>query len=79
YGVNIMAIEEIAKQLRLRNIGGIIVVDFLRVDEEDQNKMMTLLKNKEKTDPRLQVGGFTKLGLVELQRKKAGLPLSKVI
>ena len=79
FEVNVMAIEELAKQLRLRNIGGIIVVDFLRVPEEDQKRMMTLLKEKEKTDPRLQVGGFTKLGLFELQRKKAGLPLSELI
>ncbi|MDP4550448.1 ribonuclease E/G [Alkalihalobacillus macyae] len=79
YEVNVLAIEEITRQLRLRNIGGLIVVDFLRVDKQDQRKLLTLLRNKEKEDPRLKVGGFTNLGLFEMQRKKAGLPLSSLI
>ncbi|MBN8208458.1 ribonuclease E/G [Bacillus sp. NTK071] len=79
YEVNVLAIEEITRQLRLRNISGLIVVDFLRVDEQDQRKLVTLLKSKEKEDPRLKVGGFTKLGLFEMQRKKAGLPLSSIV
>ncbi|WP_347549423.1 ribonuclease E/G [Pseudalkalibacillus hwajinpoensis] len=78
YAVNIAAIDEIARQIRLRNIGGMIVIDFLRVEREDQAILFELMKSKETNDPRLQVVGFTKLGLFELQRKKAGLPLSKI-
>ncbi len=77
--VNIMAIDEIARQLRLRNIGGMIIVDFLRVDEKERDVLLTQMKKKEKADKRLKVGGFTRLGLFEMQRKKAGLPLSKLI
>ena len=79
YEVNVLAIEEITRQLRLRNISGLIVVDFLRVDKQDQRKLLALLKSKEKEDPRLKVGGFTNLGLFEMQRKKAGIPLSYLI
>ena len=79
FEVNVMAIDEIAKQLRLRNIGGMIIVDFLRVDEKDRQTLFAQMKQKEKTDKRLKVGGFTRLGLFEIQRKKAGLPLSKLI
>jgi ribonuclease G len=79
FEVNLMAIDEIAKQLRLRNIGGMIIVDFLRVDEKERQTLFAQMKKKENTDKRLKVAGFTKLGLFEMQRKKAGLPLSKLI
>lgn len=79
YEVNVLAIEEITRQIRLRNLSGLIVVDFLRVDKQDQRKLLTLLRNKEKEDPRLKVGGFTNLGLFEMQRKKGGLPLSSLM
>ncbi|WP_273850941.1 ribonuclease E/G [Guptibacillus spartinae] len=77
--VNMMAIDEIARQLRLRNTGGMIIVDFLRVDEKEREALLIQMKKKEKADKRLKVGGFTRLGLFEMQRKKAGLPLSKLI
>lgn len=79
FEVNMMAIDEIARQLRLRNIGGMIIVDFLRVDEKERDALLSHLKKKEKADKRLKLGGFTRLGLFEMQRKKAGLPLSKLI
>lgn len=79
FEVNRLAVDEIAKQLRLRNISGMIVVDFLRVEKEEQQNLHALMKSKEETDKRLKVGGFTKLGLFEMQRKKSGLPLSHFV
>ncbi|MFP3339122.1 ribonuclease E/G, partial [Micrococcus sp. SIMBA_131] len=67
FEVNLMAIDEIAKQLRLRNIGGMIIVDFLRVDEKERQTLFAQMKKKENTDKRLKVAGFTKLGLFEMQ------------
>ncbi|RKD33213.1 Rne/Rng family ribonuclease, partial [Thermohalobacter berrensis] len=69
---NIEAAKEIAKQLRLRNIGGIIIIDFIDMKkEEDENEVLECLKNELKKDKtKTTVLGITKLGLVEMTRKK---------
>lgn len=70
--VNQEATVEIAKQLRLRNIGGIIVIDYIDMeDEKDRKNIMKLLINELKKDrSKTQVMGFTKLDLLEMTRKK---------
>lgn len=79
---NCEAAEEIAVQLRLRDIGGIVIIDFIDMDREaDRNLVLQTLKNAMREDHiRSHVFGFTHLGLVELTRKKpdgaSGIPSS---
>ena len=79
--INLVAASEIAKQLRLRNISGIIIVDFINMeDEEDTLALVKALKGHLANDkvPTTFVG-VTKLQLVELTRKKIRKPLSETL
>ena len=69
--VNEEATIEIAKQLRLRDIGGIIIVDYIDMEkEQDKQNILALMKKELKNDrSKTQVEGFTKLDLMELTRK----------
>ena len=69
--VNKEATIEIAKQLRLRDIGGIIIIDYIDMrEEESKKKIVDLLKEELKKDrAKTQVEGFTKLNLMEMTRK----------
>lgn len=71
YKVNSEATIEIAKQLRLRDIGGIIMIDYIDMkNPENKEKIEELLKEELKKDrSKTQVEGFTKLDLMELTRK----------
>jgi ribonuclease E len=71
---NMEAAEEIAKQLRLRDIGGIIVIDFIDMEiRENRQKVVTAFRSalaRDKT--RTQVFDISDLGLVEMTRKRIG-------
>ncbi len=72
FQVNMEAAEEIALQIRLRNLTGIIVVDFINMDKKEHREellktLTNLLQND--TNP-ARVLGFTRLGLIEITRKK---------
>lgn len=69
--VNKEASIEIAKQLRLRDIGGIIIIDYIDMNEESsKEEIIELLKENLKTDrAKTQVMEFTKLSLLEITRK----------
>ena len=69
--VNKEATIEIAKQLRLQDIGGIIIIDYIDMHiQENKDKIEQLLKEQLKQDrAKTQVEGFTKLNLMELTRK----------
>ena len=71
FKVNKEATIEIAKQLRLRDIGGIIIIDYIDMaNKENKQKIEDLLKEEFKSDrAKTQVEGFTKLNLMELTRK----------
>ena len=71
YKVNQEATIEIAKQLRLRDIGGIIIIDYIDMHKEDNKTAIErLLKEQLKKDrAKTQVAGFTKLNLLEMTRK----------
>ena len=71
YKVNYEATIEIVKQLRLRDIGGIIIIDYIDMQkQENKNKIEELLKKELKQDrAKTQVEGFTKLNLMEMTRK----------
>ena len=71
YKVNYEATIEIAKQLRLRDIGGIIIIDYIDMQKtENKEKIEKLLRDTLKQDrAKTQVEGFTKLDLMEMTRK----------
>ena len=69
--VNQEATIEIAKQLRLRDIGGIVIIDYIDMEQkQNEEKIVELLKNELKYDrAKTQVIGFSKLHLLEMTRK----------
>ncbi len=71
FTVNKEATIEIAKQLRLRDIGGIIIIDYIDMQEkENEEKIIELLKENLKKDrSKTQIVGFSKLNLLEMTRK----------
>lgn len=75
---NCEAAEEIARQLRLRNFGGIIIIDFIdMISEEDQKQVLGVLEKAcTKDKVKCQIMGLTQLGLVEMTRKKIGQTLA---
>ena len=77
FKTNIEAAFELARQLRLRNISGIVIVDFINMkDKEHDNELLSQLKSVFKDDPmNSNVVDITKLGLVEITRKKSGKSL----
>lgn len=79
FKINLEAAEEIAFQLRLRNLSGIIVVDFIDLYDDALNaQLMSHLKALLRQDPAPAVlVDITKLGLVEMTRKKQKKPLSE--
>ena len=75
YTVNKEATKEIVKQLRLRDIGGIVVIDYIDMKlVENRKKIEELLEVELKKDrSKTQVIGFTKLNLLEMTRKHIGI------
>lgn len=79
--VNLEAAEEIAHQLRLRNISGIVVVDFIDLKAKaDQDRLMERMEELARQDPvPVQVVDLTKLNLMELTRRKARRSLAEQV
>lgn len=77
---NIEAVHEIARQLRLRNIGGMVIVDFIdmmsRADKLAMMEELEIALEPDKAKP--QVGQLSDLGLVELTRHRQGQSLSEI-
>ncbi|MCM3717005.1 Rne/Rng family ribonuclease [Fictibacillus phosphorivorans] len=69
---NVLAAKEIMKQLRLRNLAGMIVIDFITMQSQsDKDLILSVLKEESKRDSTtINLYGFTKMGLFELTRKK---------
>ncbi len=69
---NLEAAEEVARQLRLRDLAGLIVIDFIDMEERRNNaKVEKLFKEKLKTDrARIQVGRISGFGLMEMSRQR---------
>ncbi|QOR65685.1 Rne/Rng family ribonuclease [Cytobacillus suaedae] len=78
---NLEAAQEVARQIRLRDIGGIIVVDFINMRfQEDKHQVLDTFKVALRADPNeTRVLGFTKLGLVELTRKKIYQTVNEIL
>lgn len=78
--LNLEAAKEIARLLRLRNMGGIILVDFVDMEaEESKLAVLSAMKEALMDDPvKCVLHGFTSLGLLEMTRKKTGPSLTLV-
>ncbi len=72
FKTNLESAQAIARQLRLRNIGGIIIIDFIDMVEQSHKEkvLQTLAEQLESDSARTNVLGFTGLGLVEMTRKR---------
>lgn len=79
FRLNCEAAEEIARQLRLRDLGGIIIIDFIDMDTAQQREELLAHLREALKDDRNHVNvlGMTALGLVEMTRKKTRRPLSR--
>ena len=77
---NLKTIPVIVQQILLRNLAGIIVIDFIDMKkQEHQRQILQALQKEFKKDRRkTQIFGFTRLELVEISRERKGLPLSKL-
>ncbi len=81
FKTNLEAAQTIARQLRLRNLGGIIITDFIDMDSEEHKAAVLAEFNKalSRDYTRLTVNGFTALGLVEMTRKRTRESLAHVL
>ncbi len=79
--VNLEAVPEIARQVRLRNVGGIIVIDFITMTGRgDGERLLDALAAAVADDPaQTEVYGLSKLGLVEMTRARRGPTLADVL
>jgi len=81
FKTNLEAAQAIARQLRLRNLGGIILLDF--IDMESEEHRLTVLAELSKALARdhtkVSVSGFTSLGLVEMTRKRTRESLAHIL
>jgi ribonuclease G len=81
FKTNLEAAQVIARQLRLRNLGGIVIVDFIDMDsEEHRNAVLNEFRKALARDrTRMTVNGFTQLGLVEMTRKRTRESLAHIL
>jgi ribonuclease G len=81
FKTNLEAAQVIARQLRLRNLGGIIILDFIDMDNEvHRDAVLSEFKKALALDrTRMTVNGFTQLGLVEMTRKRTRESLAHIL
>ena len=81
FKTNLEAAQVIARQLRLRNLGGIIIIDFIDMENADHRAavLAELDRALERDRTRLTVNGFTQLGLVEMTRKRTRESLAHIL
>jgi ribonuclease G len=81
FKTNLEAAHVIARQLRLRNLGGIIIIDFIDMDNDEHRSAVLneFRKALARDRTRMTVNGFTQLGLVEMTRKRTRESLAHVL
>lgn len=79
--INLEAARETARQMRLRNLSGIIIIDFIDMTEEEDRKLLmdSLTQWCQKDSVKTTVVDITKLNLVEVTRKKQRRPLHEIM
>jgi Rne/Rng family ribonuclease len=77
--VNIAAARELPRQLRLRGLGGQVVVDFAPMPKRDRSILDQVLKAAFKAEGETNLAGWTTLGLYEMTRKRDRLPLAELL
>jgi ribonuclease G len=81
FKTNLEAAQAIARQLRLRNLGGIIIIDFIDMSREEHQAavLAELRKQLARDRTKITVSGFTQLGLVEMTRKRTRESLAHML
>lgn len=81
FKTNLEAAQAIARQLRLRNLGGIIIIDFIDMAREEHQAavLAELRKQLSRDRTKVTVSGFTQLGLVEMTRKRTRESLAHML
>ncbi|MDQ0219365.1 Rne/Rng family ribonuclease [Peribacillus cavernae] len=81
FETNLQAASAAASQIRLRNIGGMILIDFINMEDTDhRRKIIEILKDESRRDEmRSTIVGFTELGILQLTRKKTSPSLSEKV
>jgi len=81
FKTNLEAAQTIARQLRLRNLGGIIIADFIDMEDEEHKAAVLAEFNKalSKDHTRISVSAFTQLGLIEITRKRTRESLAHIL
>lgn len=71
---NLRAVPEVARQIRLRNLSGIILIDFIDMDSEKERQLVLNAMEEAVRDDRVKnvIHGFTRLGMMEMTRKRTG-------
>lgn len=78
--INLEAAREIADQLRLRNLSGIIIVDFIEIPKSKDKELINAMEDFLKEDStKSNVADITKLGLMELTRRRTGKPIHEIL
>lgn len=78
---NLAAVVEIARQIRLRGLSGMILIDFIDMDREDERRQVQEAMEQALGDDRVKtvVHGFTRLGILEITRKRTGETLQEML
>ncbi|MBS7325330.1 MAG: ribonuclease G [Thiopseudomonas sp.] len=81
FKTNLEAAMAIARQLRLRNVGGIIIIDFIDMEDEEHRRQVlrTLERQLERDHAKTHITGLTELGLVQMTRKRTRESLSQLL
>ena len=78
--INLEAAREIADQIRLRNLSGIILVDFIEIPKSKEKELIHEMENFLKEDStKSDVADITKLGLMEITRRRSGRPIHEIL
>ncbi|GAA0483444.1 Rne/Rng family ribonuclease [Salinibacillus aidingensis] len=80
-GANLEAAKEAARQIKLRNLSGMIFIDFISMkNKQDEQRVLAEMKKQAKQDSvYCEVLGFTRLGILELTRKREGMDVPSLV
>ena len=77
--MNIAAARDLPRQLRLRGLGGQVVIDFAPMPKRERAILDQVMRAAFKTEGEINLAGWTTLGLYEMTRKRDRLPLAEML